>query len=90
MSDSLPGSSWSNPIWHRGWRIYIGDFTAYEFVHDEYDGPEDNRCGHADSLAEAKAEIDLMEDDAQAEREEAADRQRMIIVGGRRDGGSAA
>ena len=35
----------------------------WEFSHKDYDGPEDNRCGHAGSLDEAMAEIDYLEDD---------------------------
>ena len=30
----------------------------YEFSHDDYDGPGDNRCGTADSYAQAKEFID--------------------------------
>lgn len=71
MSDRLPGSSYSNPIWHRGWRIYlnsedlgIASFT-YAFEHDDFDGAEDSndtRCGHAATVDEAKTEIDEYED----------------------------
>lgn len=72
MSDRLPGSSWSNPIWYRNkWRIYVGEPAygpqfAYAFTHDDFDGAEDandNRCGHAASIAEAKNTIDEIEDD---------------------------
>jgi hypothetical protein len=35
----------------------------WQFAHEDYDGPEDNRCGHAPSLEAAKAEIDIIEDD---------------------------
>lgn len=31
----------------------------WQWVHDDYDGPEDNRCGHAPSLAAAKSDIDF-------------------------------
>jgi hypothetical protein len=97
MSDRIPGSSWDNPIWHRGWRIYLGEpewhpSLSYMFAHDDYDGAEDandTRVGHAYTIDEAMAEIDAIEDDAQAEREEAEDRARMVNVGGHRDGGSA-
>jgi hypothetical protein len=65
MSDRLPGSSWSNPVWHKGFRIYVSDFMfpgmAYEYCHDDYDGADDandNRCGHAASIDAAKFEID--------------------------------
>jgi hypothetical protein len=30
----------------------------YQFCHDSYDGPGDNRCGFAGSLEDAKAKID--------------------------------
>lgn len=66
MSDRIPGLSWSNPIWHRNYRIYVGDYTPYEFVHDDYDGApdaNDTRCGHATSIEDAKAQIDDMEAD---------------------------
>lgn len=65
MTDRTPGSSWSNPIWHRKYRIYVGDYAPYEFVHDDYDGApdaNDNRCGHASSIEDAKAQIDDLED----------------------------
>ena len=68
MNDRLPGVCWDNPIWYRDkWRIYIGDYMPYEFVHDDYDGApdaNDNRCGHANSVEDAKAQIDDMEEDA--------------------------
>lgn len=31
----------------------------WQWVHEDYDGPEDNRCGHAPSLEAAKADIDF-------------------------------
>lgn len=31
---------------------------SHEFFHDDYDGPEDNRLGHAKSLQSAKDQID--------------------------------
>lgn len=31
---------------------------AYSYYHEEYDGPEDRRCGWAGSLKEAKEQID--------------------------------
>lgn len=58
MSDRIPGSSYSNPVHYRGWRIYIGEWTPFEYVHEDYDGPEDNRCGTAKTVEEAKREID--------------------------------
>lgn len=40
--------------------IYPSDGLVFgwEFVHKDYDGPEDGRCGHTNSLQEAKDEID--------------------------------
>jgi hypothetical protein len=35
----------------------------WQFTHKDYDGPEDSRCGHAASYAEACAAIDEMEDE---------------------------
>lgn len=65
MSDRIPGSSWDNPIWYKNYRICIGYYVAYEFVHDDYDGApdaNDNRCGHASSIEDAKAQIDELGD----------------------------
>lgn len=68
MNDRIPGSSWSNPIWHGKWRIYVsghGMFN-YEFVHDDYDGADDSndgRCGYGKSVEECKHEIDLREEE---------------------------
>jgi hypothetical protein len=79
MSDRIPGSSWSNPIWYGEYRIYTASADArafggysYEFVHDDYDptpnnpgeGPGDHRAGHAKSIDEARREIDDIEEDA--------------------------
>ncbi len=68
MSDRLPGTTWSNPIWHRDYRIYIDDCggtrrDGFGFAHDDYDGAEDgndDRHGWAPTLVEAKAEIDAL------------------------------
>jgi hypothetical protein len=38
----------------------------WDFVHDEYDGPEDRRCGTAASIAQAMAEIDEIEEEARS------------------------
>lgn len=68
MSDHITGSSYHNPIWHRGYRIYVatdGPY-AYAYAHDDYDGADDskdNRAGYANTVEEAKAEIDEKEDD---------------------------
>lgn len=66
MNDRLPGSCWSNPIWHREkWRIYLSDFAGcnmqYTYCHDDYDGApdaNDGRCGYAASIEACKVEID--------------------------------
>lgn len=70
MSDRIPGSSWDNPIWYKGYRIYLSDLYTthgyeFEYVHNDYDGAPDsgdNRCGLARSIEAAKAEIDERED----------------------------
>lgn len=63
MNDRIPGTTWDNPIWYRGFRIYVANhcFVNYEYVHDDYDGAEDshdNRHGHGESVEACKAEID--------------------------------
>jgi hypothetical protein len=73
MNDRIPGLTWDNPIWHRGWRIYRDDCAGtrregYGFAHDDYDGgegegPADPRHGWAETEAAAKAEIDQIEID---------------------------
>lgn len=67
MGDRIPGSSYSNPIWHGKWRIFVSDHMfdqSYEYVHDDYDGAEDaedDRCGYAKSIEQAKELIDEYE-----------------------------
>lgn len=78
MTDRIPGSSWDNPIWHRRYRIYVGEpnihpSLAYAFTHDNYEGgyydaegsvcEGDSRHGYAATIAACKAEIDMLEDD---------------------------
>ena len=58
----------AGPILYRGYVIYPGQtvFAAYEFHHEDYDGAPDsgdNRCGHATSIADAKSQIDDMEEE---------------------------
>lgn len=49
---------------HRGYTILHNPLPIptrrldYQYHHDEYDGPEDSRCGAAANLEAAKAEID--------------------------------
>ena len=65
MSDRIPGSSWSNPIWYKlDWRIYVSDSgiapNGYAWAHDDYDGAEDAndiRAGHGSSVEDCKAQI---------------------------------
>jgi hypothetical protein len=69
MSDRLPGSCWDNPIWHGEWRIFLGEPQygpqfAYQYIHDGYDGPEDNRAGYAESVEACREEIDEREPSA--------------------------
>lgn len=69
MSDRIPGSSYDNPVWYRGYRIYIGMFMPYDFAHDDYDGAPDagdNRCGYGSSIEACKAEIDDIEEERAA------------------------
>jgi len=39
----------------------------WDFVHDEYDGPEDNRCGYAESIDAVLKEIDELEGEPEDE-----------------------
>lgn len=70
MNDRIPGSTWDNPIWYKGYRIYIGEpqygneFT-FAFTHDDFDGApdsKDRRHGYAPTIEAAKAEIDEREE----------------------------
>lgn len=62
MSDRIPGSSWTNPIIYRDvWRIIVGDFIGYDYIHTDYDGApdsNDNRGGNCPTIEACKAEID--------------------------------
>ena len=75
MSDRIPGSSWSNPIWHGKWRIYVGGEMpgeTYAYTHDDYDGADvdsdtvsrDDRYGYAATVDEAKAKINEYESES--------------------------
>jgi len=69
MSDTLPGSSWINPIWYRGYRIFVTETGYFDYVHDDYDGAPDSgdhRAGYARTVDEAKAAIDEMEEPTDA------------------------
>lgn len=60
--------SYNQPIWYRDYRIYFADDGpyTYAFQHDDYDGADDacdNRAGYANTVEEAKAEIDEREDE---------------------------
>lgn len=71
MNDRIPGTTYDNPIWYRGYRIYLCDqdahtFGGYEYAycHDSYDGAEDahdHRYGYTKSVTEAQDEIDELE-----------------------------
>lgn len=61
MTDRVEGSNYSNPIWFGKWRIYRGDYTPYQFVHDDYDGEGDNRHGFGSSVFDCKEQITEME-----------------------------
>lgn len=48
---------------YRDYKIYKSDEPKiWEFVHKDYDGHEDNRCGSGKSIEECKESIDLLED----------------------------
>lgn len=65
LSEQLPGSSWSNPIWYGDWRIYTpiyipGEFASVSYEHKDFDGAPDaydDRAGYAANIEAAKAEI---------------------------------
>lgn len=66
MAQTAHTPTWSNPIWHGKWRIFHSHTHFYDFAfcHDDYDGAEDakdDRCGYANTVEEAKAEIDEWE-----------------------------
>lgn len=46
------------PITYRDYTIKRGEHTKFEFVHNEYDGPGDNRLGACDTLEDCMTEID--------------------------------
>ena len=54
------------PIEYRGYKIYRGHFTPYEFMHEEYDptpdragdGPSDHRFGTGGSIEDCMDQID--------------------------------
>lgn len=64
MNDRIPGLTYDNPIWYKGWRIYLDAYgSPYQFAycHDDFDGAEDandSRYGYTHTEAEAKREID--------------------------------
>ena len=73
MNDRIPGTTYDNPIWYRGWKIYVANhcFVNYKYVHDDYDGAPDagdNRCGHGQTVEACKAEIDERYPDSSAPR----------------------
>lgn len=46
------------PITYRDYTIKQGEHTRYEYIHNEYDGPEDTRLGFCSTLQECMTEID--------------------------------
>jgi hypothetical protein len=54
---------------YRGYRIYFDPppipirTCDWQYVHNEYDGPEDRRCGSARTEFDCMLEIDEIEDD---------------------------
>lgn len=67
---AIPDVTHGEPIRYRGYRIYRNDFTAHPdwrdvawvYVHEDYDGPEDNRCGHGPSVEACITEIQESEE----------------------------
>jgi hypothetical protein len=51
---------------YRGYFIYPAEYAVpdsrFQYVHKDYDGPEDNRFGYGATVEECKAEIDDLED----------------------------
>ena len=64
MNDRIPGTTYDNPIWYRGWRIWLNDYiydgVEFAYQHNDFDGDSsgDDRYGYAQSEIECKAEID--------------------------------
>jgi hypothetical protein len=60
-------------ITYRGYEIRQNDFrahpywgkVAWTFAHKDYDGPEDNRCGFAETVEDCMSEIDDAEEERQ-------------------------
>lgn len=46
------------PITYRDYTIKRGEHTKFEFVHNEYDGPGDNRLGSGVSIEYCRQQID--------------------------------
>jgi hypothetical protein len=46
---------------YKNYEIKPGEYTKFDFVHLEYDGPEDRRLGHGRSIDDCKQQIDEME-----------------------------
>jgi hypothetical protein len=59
--------TYQNPIWYGKYRIYFDmppipvRTCDWHFVHDDYDGEDDPRCGDGPSIEACKAEIDEIE-----------------------------
>lgn len=46
---------------YRGYHITASAYSGFDFAADDYDGPEDSRCGHGATEADCRAQIDEME-----------------------------
>lgn len=57
-----PSAPWGKErVDYRGYEVYrVNGFAGYnwEYIHKDYDGPEDNRFGHCRNFAECLDEID--------------------------------
>lgn len=63
---SCTGTSWSNPIWYKNYRIYVAFSGPYDwaFCHNDYDGAidsKDNRCGHGINIQDCQLQINELE-----------------------------
>jgi hypothetical protein len=62
--------TYENPVWYKDYRIYESDcgprIARFSFVHKDYDGDDDKRCGYGFTVSDCKNEIDEITDDEAA------------------------
>ncbi len=61
--EDWPDRSEPLPHMYRDYHVTVGQYTGYDYVHDDYDGPEDGRAGNEASLELCYRAIDEREDD---------------------------